>query len=159
MENGGAAKLQEYLLVGQDKEDSRFKIINDRLEVKVHIEIHMIFSLQVSCIIKTVLLIWHKSEKQYSGEENKNLNERRQCEVYVMKGFFELFRKKTLIDRNAYLMTELIQDIDKVSLEVSVFKKKCLSKSLEILLDFLVPAKNRLITAVKLIHVNTLWLY
>ena len=57
MENGGAAKLQEYLLVGQDKEDSRFKIINDRLEVKVHIEIHMIFSLQVSCIIKTVLLI------------------------------------------------------------------------------------------------------
>ena len=56
-------------------------------------------------------------------------------------------------------MTELIQDIDKVSLEVSVFKKKCLSKSLEILLDFLMSAKNRLITAVKLIHVNTLWLY
>ena len=46
--------------------------------------------------------------------------------MYVMKGFFELFRKKTLIDRNAYLMTELIQDIDKVSLEVSVFKKKML---------------------------------
>ena len=79
--------------------------------------------------------------------------------MYVMKGFFKLFRKKTLIDRNAYLMTELIQDIDKVSLEVSVFKKKCLSKSLEILLDFLMSAKNRLITAVKLIHVNTLWLY
>ena len=76
-----------------------------------------------------------------------------------MKGFFELFRKKTLIDRNAYLMTELIQDIDKVSLEVSVFKKKCLWKSLKILLDFLMSAKNRLITAVKLIHVNTLWLY
>ena len=80
--------------------------------------------------------------------------------MYVMKGFFEVFRKKTLIDRNAYLMTELIQDIHKVSLEVPVFKKKkCLSKSLEILLDFLVSAKNRLITAVKLIHVNTLWLY
>ena len=44
--------------------------------------------------------------------------------MYVMKGFFELFRKKTLIDRNAYLMTELIQDIHKVSLEVPVFKKK-----------------------------------
>ena len=34
-----------------------------------------------------------------------------------MKRFSELFRKKALIDRNAYLMTELIQDIYEVSLE------------------------------------------
>ena len=39
------------------------------------------------------------------------------CEVYVMKRFLELFRKKVLIDGNAYLMTELIQDIDEVSVE------------------------------------------
>ena len=34
-----------------------------------------------------------------------------------MTRFLELFRKKVLIDRNAYLMTELIQDIKEVSLE------------------------------------------
>ena len=89
---------------------------------------HMIFSLQIFCIIKTVLLIWHRSEKRYSGEEIKNLNERRECEAYVMKRIFKLFRKKTLIDRSAYLMTELIQDIHKVSLEVSIFKKKMLAE-------------------------------
>ena len=34
-----------------------------------------------------------------------------------MKRFLELFRKKVLIDGNAYFMTELIQDIDEVSVE------------------------------------------
>ena len=31
MEDGAAAKLQECLLVGQDTEYSRFKLVNDRL--------------------------------------------------------------------------------------------------------------------------------
>ena len=62
-------------------------------------------------------------------------------------------------------MTELIQDIHEVSLEnglkdiitkhTYLLKKKSLSKSSEILLDFILLAKNRLFTAVKLIHVNT----
>ena len=34
-----------------------------------------------------------------------------------MKKFLELFRKTVLIDRNAYLMIELIQDIHEVSPE------------------------------------------
>ena len=33
MEDGAAAKLQERVPVGQDKEDSRFKLINDRLRI------------------------------------------------------------------------------------------------------------------------------
>ena len=33
MEDGAAAKLQERVLVRQDKEDSRFKLINDRLRI------------------------------------------------------------------------------------------------------------------------------
>ena len=33
MEDGAAAKLQECLLVGQDTEDSKFKLANDRLRV------------------------------------------------------------------------------------------------------------------------------
>ena len=63
-------------------------------------------------------------------------------------------------------MTELIEDIHEVSLENGLkdiitkhtylfLKKKSLSKSSEILLDFILLAKNRLFTAVKLIHVNT----
>ena len=107
-------------------------------------------------------------KKRYSQEETKVLNERKECEVYVMKRFLELFRKKVLIDRNAYLMTELIQDIHEVSLENGLqdaiikhihLLKKGLSKNSEILLDFILLAKNRLFTAVKLIHVNTLWLH
>ena len=34
-------------------------------------------------------------KKQYSQEETKVLNERKECEVYVMKRFLELFRKKS----------------------------------------------------------------
>ena len=65
-------------------------------------------------------------------------------------------------------MTELIQDIHEVSLESGLedaaikhthFFKKGLSKNSEFLLDFTLLAKNRLFTAVKLIHVNTLWLH
>ena len=66
-------------------------------------------------------------------------------------------------------MTELIQDIHEVSLEnglkdiitkhTYLFKKKSLSKSSEILLDFILLAKKRLFTAVTLIHVNTSWLH
>ena len=33
MEDGAGAKLQECLLLGQDTEDSRFKLVNDRLRV------------------------------------------------------------------------------------------------------------------------------
>ena len=56
-------------------------------------------------------------KKRYSQEETKVLNERKECEKFVMKRFLKLFREKVLIDRNAYLMTELIQDIHKVSVE------------------------------------------
>ena len=85
-----------------------------------------------------------------------------------MKIFSEVVRKKVLIDRNAYLMTELIQDIHEVFLEKrykdAIIKhkhllKKSLSKNSEILLNFILLAKNRLFTAVKLIHVNTLCLH
>ena len=104
----------------------------------------------------------------YSQEETKILNERKECEVYVMKSFSELFRKKVFIDRNAHLMVELIQDIQEVShenglqdatIKHSHLLKKGLSKNLGILLDFILLAKNRLFPAVKLIHVNTLWLH
>ena len=117
MEDGAAAKLQECLRVGQDTEDSRFKLANDRLRVLMA-DAHDIFAADI---------LYHKKcyssyltqirKKQYSQEETKVLNERKECEVYVMKRFLELFRKKVLIDRNAYLMTELIQDIHEVSLE------------------------------------------
>ena len=46
-------------------------------------------------------------KKRYSQEQTKVLNERKECEMYVMKRFLEIFRKKEFIDRNAYLMTEL----------------------------------------------------
>ena len=70
-----------------------------------------------------------------------------------------------LIDRNLYLMTELVQDVHEVSLENghqdgtikhTHLVKKGLSKNSEILLDFILLAKNRLFTAGKLIHANTL---
>ena len=60
-----------------------------------------------------------------------------------MKRFLELFRKKVLIDGNAYLMTKLIQDIDEVSVENEVqdaiikythLLKKGFSRNSEILL-------------------------
>ena len=41
-----------------------------------------------------------------------------------MKRFLELFCKKVLIDRNAYLKTELIKDIHEVSLENRCCHKK-----------------------------------
>ena len=83
-------------------------------------------------------------KKRYSQEELKVLNERKECEVCVMKRFLELLRKKVLVDRNACLMTELIQDIHEVSLgdelQDAVRKhthllKKRLSKNSKTLLD------------------------
>ena len=74
-----------------------------------------------------------------------------------MKRFLELFRKKVLIDRIVYLMTEPIHDIHEVLLESELqdaiikhahLLKKGLLKNLEILLDFILLAKNRLFTAV-----------
>ena len=65
-------------------------------------------------------------------------------------------------------MTELIQNIHEASLENGLqdaiikhihFIKKGLSKNSEFLLDFILLAKNRLFTAVKLIHVNALSLH
>ena len=74
--------------------------------------------LEIIFIIKNVvLLILPKLEKRYSQEETKVLNERKECEVYVIKRSLELFRKKVLLDRNVYLMTELLQDVHEVSLE------------------------------------------
>ena len=123
----------------------------------------MIFLLLVFCIIKIVFaLIWHKSEKSdivkrklRSWTKEKNVN----CMHW--KDF------EILIAKNAYLTTELIQHIHEVSLENglqdSIIKdnhllKKGLSKNSEILLDFILLAKNTLFTAVKLIYANTLWL-
>ena len=59
-----------------------------------------------------LLFLFEPNQKiWYSQEETKVLNERKECEVYVMKRFLELFLKKVLIDRHPCLMTELIQDI------------------------------------------------
>ena len=66
--------------------------------------------------------------------------------MYVTKRFLELFRKKVLIERNSYLMNELIQDIYEVSLESKLqdtirkhidLLEKGLSRNSEILLDFI----------------------
>ena len=65
-------------------------------------------------------------------------------------------------------MTKLIRDIHEVSLENrlkdAIIKhihllNKGLLKNSAILLDSILLAKNRLFTALKLIHVNTLWLH
>ena len=63
MENGGAAKLQEYLLVGQDKEDSRFKIINDRLRVLMA-DTHDIFAAGI---------LYHKNCSSYLTQIRKTI--------------------------------------------------------------------------------------
>ena len=112
MEDGAAAKLQECLLVGQDTGDSRFKLANDRFRVLMA-DAHEIFAADILYPKNVILLIWHKSEKKrYSQEETKILNKQKEYGVYVMKRFLELFCKKVLIDRNVYLMTELLmQDI------------------------------------------------
>ena len=117
-----------------------------------------------------LLFLFDLNQKRHDivREETKVLNKRKGRQVYIMKRYLELFRKKVLIDRNAYLMTELIQDIHKVSLENgrqdAIIKhthllKKGLSKNSETLLDFILLAKNRLFTAMELIHVNMLWLH
>ena len=168
MEDRAAAKPQECLLVGQDTEDSRFKLANDRLEVLMA-DAHDIFVADIFYHKKCYSSYLNQiRKKRHSQEETKVLNERKECEVYVMKRFLEFFRKKELIDRNTYLMTALIQGIHEVSLENGLqhtiikythLLKKDLSKNSEILLNFILLAKNRLFTAVKLIHVNTLWLH
>ena len=66
--------------------------------------------------------------------------------MYVTKRFLELFRKKVLIERNSYLMNELIQDIHEVSRENKLqdtirkhinLLERDLSRNSEILLDFI----------------------
>ena len=93
MEDGAAVKLQECLLVGQDTEYSRFKLVNDRLWVLMA-DAHDVFAADI---------LYHERfyssyltqirKKRYSQEKTKVLNERKECEVYVMKRFLELFRK------------------------------------------------------------------
>ena len=46
MEDGAAAKLQECLIVGQDTEDSRFKLANDRLRVLMA-DAHHVFAADI----------------------------------------------------------------------------------------------------------------
>ena len=47
-------------------------------------------------------------------------------------------------------------DFKILSQKITIFLKKGLSKNWKILMDFILLAKNRLFTAVKLIHANTL---
>ena len=156
MEDGEAAKLQKCLLVGQGTEDSRFKLANDRLRVLMA-DAHDVFTSDI---------LYHKKcyssyltqirKKPYSQEETQVQNEGKEWEVNVMKIFLELFRKKVLIDRNGYLMTELIQDIHEVSLEngledamikhTHLFKKR-LVEEFGNSIGFYIVGKNGLFTA------------
>ena len=129
----------------------------------------MIFSDQIFCHKECYSsYLTEIRKKRFSEEKTKNLNERKECEMHAMKKILELFRKKVLIDRNAYLMTELIQDIHKVSLEnglkdairniSSSFLKKGLPKNSEFYW-ILYCWENRLFNAMKLTRVNALWLH
>ena len=91
------------------------------------------------------LFLFGKSEKN-PDIFKKKLSPERTNEVYVMKIFFELFRKKVHIERNSYLMNELIQDIHEVSRENKLqdtirkhinLLERDLSRNSEILLDFI----------------------
>ena len=62
IEDGAAAKLQEYLLVGQGTEMSRFKLVNDRLRVLMA-DSPDIFAADIYIIKNVILLIRQKSEK------------------------------------------------------------------------------------------------
>ena len=104
---------------GTGTEDSRFKLVNDRLKVLMA-DAHDIFVADIFYHKKCYSSYLNQiRKKRHSQEETKVLNERKECEVYVMKRFLELFRKKELMDRNTYLMTAPIQGIHEVS-----FKKK-----------------------------------
>ena len=73
MEDGGAAKLQGCLQVGQDTEDLRFKLSNDRFRALMADGHHI--SLQVFCIIKNLILhLTQIIKKRYSKAETKVLN-------------------------------------------------------------------------------------
>ena len=91
------------------------------------------------------LFLFGKSEKN-PDIVKKKLSPERTNEVYVMKIFLELFRKKVHIERNSYLMNELIQDIHEVSRENKLqdtirkhinLLERDLSRNSEILLDFI----------------------
>ena len=62
IEDGAAAKLKEYLLVGQGTEMSRFKLVNDRLRVLMA-DSPDIFAADIYIIKNVILLITQKSEK------------------------------------------------------------------------------------------------
>ena len=62
VEDGAAAKLKEYLLVGQGTEMSRFKLVNDRLRVLMA-DVPDIFAADSYIIKNVILLIRQKSEK------------------------------------------------------------------------------------------------
>ena len=117
MEDGAEAKLRECLVLGQDTENSRFKFANDRLRVLMA-DAHDIFAANIlyhkKCYSFYLTLI---RKKRYCQEDIEIIKDQKDNEVYVMKKFLDLFHKKVLIDRNAYLMTELVQDIHEVSLE------------------------------------------
>ena len=74
MEDGAAAKLQECLLVGQDTEYSRFKLVNDRLWVLMA-DAHDVFTVDIlyneRCYSSYLTQI---RKKRYSQEKTKVLN-------------------------------------------------------------------------------------
>ena len=79
MEDRVAAKLQECSLVGQETEDSRFKLANDRLRVSMA-DAHHIFDVDILCHKKySSSYLTQARKKRYSQEEIKILNERK-CE-------------------------------------------------------------------------------
>ena len=139
------------LLLKQDTEYSRFKLANDRLRVLMA-DAHDIFAADILYLKKCYSFYLTQIRKeQYSQEETKILNERKECEVYVMKKNLKLLN--VLIDSNAYLMIELIQDIHEVSLRtafnmlsynIPIFKKR-LVKELRKSIEFYIVGKKQFI--------------
>ena len=74
IEDGAAAKLQECLLVGQDTEDSRFKLANDRLRVLMA-DAHDVFVADILYHKKCYSCYLTQIRKKYSQEETKVLNQ------------------------------------------------------------------------------------
>ena len=72
--DGAAVKLQECLLVGQDTEDSRFKLANDRLRVLMA-DAHDVFVADILYHKKCYSCYLTQIRKKYSQEETKVLNQ------------------------------------------------------------------------------------
>ena len=105
MEDGKAVKLPECLSVEQDTEDSRFKLANDWFRC-LKADAHDVFTEDILYHKKKLFFLLDANQKKtINQEETKILMKRKECEVYVMKQFLELFLIKVFFDSNVYLMT------------------------------------------------------